>query len=259
MTARPLIVANWKMNRMPSQAPVFVERFVTALGPGARDLGRRVDIAIAPAFPALDRLGQALARHPIDLAAQNVHPEPEGAFTGEVSASMLRDLGCVYVLTGHSERRQIFGEDDADVAARTHRLVEYDLRPILCVGETLAEREAGTTLEVVERQLSSVLGKAPDGLAARLVVAYEPVWAIGTGRTATPEIAQEVHASIRETLLACLGETGGETRILYGGSVKPDNARELMAQPDVNGALVGGASLDPDAFAKIALACLEIA
>ncbi len=271
MSRLPLIVGNWKMNLSPSQAEAFAQRLgpvlaeATAAEPNA--LGERFEMAIAPAAPALDRLGQALGRlvqaHAqakssggIALAAQNLHAEASGAFTGEVSLEMLEDLGCRYALIGHSERRHVFGENDAFIAAKAQRLVGSRVAPILCVGETLEEREREATLEVVGRQLQSALSATGDGLAAQLVVAYEPVWAIGTGRTATPDLAQDVHAAIRKALVAHYGAAGEQTRILYGGSVKPSNARELLAQPDIDGALVGGASLDPNDFASIAAACL---
>jgi triosephosphate isomerase len=254
---RPLIVANWKMNVTTSQAVVFAARFLRLIEPHADRLSDAVEVASAPAYPALDRLSTALASSGVELAAQNLHPAERGAFTGEVSLAMLEDLGCRFVLIGHSERRHLFGEDEALIAAKARRLVGSSIRPILCLGETLAQHEQGAALEVVASQLSSVLDATGDGLASQLVVAYEPVWAIGTGRTATPEIAQAVHAEIRNRLIDHFGESGHGTRILYGGSVKPSNARELLAQPDVDGALVGGASLDPEAFASIALASLE--
>ena len=257
MNRLPLVCANWKMNLTASEAAEFAEAFRRRAGELGDVLDRRIEIAIAPAHPALDRLGGALTGSGIHLAAQNLHAEAAGAFTGEVSLAMLVDLGCRYALIGHSERRQLFGESDEDVAAKARRLEGSTVRPILCVGETLEERERGATLEVVRRQLAAVLDGA-DGLRDELVVAYEPVWAIGTGRTATPEMAQEVHAEIRQALRDRLDEVGDRIRVLYGGSVKPSNARELLSQPDVDGALVGGASLDPEAFASIALACLEI-
>ncbi|HIF91980.1 MAG: triose-phosphate isomerase [Myxococcales bacterium] len=257
MNRIPLLVANWKMNLNAGEAAKFARAFRELIAPARADLGQRFEIAIAPAYPALDRLGQALEGSGIGLAAQNVHAEPSGAFTGEISISMLEDLGCRYALIGHSERRRIFGETDLAIQAKAKRLEESPVAPILCVGETLGEREAGSTLEIVARQLDTALDGASHGLASRLVVAYEPIWAIGTGRTATPEIAQTVHAAIRKTLIARLGSIASDTRILYGGSVMPSNARELLSQSDVNGALVGGASLDPESFAKIALASLE--
>ena len=264
MSRRPFVCANWKMNLTPSEAARYAQdlkaRLAASPDSAARSANHSADqgteIAIAPAHPALDRLSKSLAGSPVQLAAQNLHAEESGAFTGEVSLAMLLDLGCRYALIGHSERRHIFGETDEDVAAKARRLQGSSIRPILCIGETLEERDREATLEVVGRQLSSVLDVA-DGLGAELVVAYEPVWAIGTGRTATPDTAQEVHAVIRKALCDRLGTAGDQIRILYGGSVKPSNARELLSQPDVDGALVGGASLDPEAFASITLACLE--
>ena len=257
MARIPFLVANWKMNLCASEASRFAQRFLERLQPHASDLGTRFDIAIAPAFPVLDRLGHALAGSGIGLAAQNLSAEASGALTGEVSLSMLEDLGCAFALIGHSERRQLFGESDALIRAKAQRLEGSRIAPILCLGETLEQREAGQTLEIVDHQLLAVLDGTGDGLARQLVVAYEPIWAIGTGRTATPEIAQTVHAAIRKTLIARLGPIGEQTRILYGGSVKSSNARELLSQHDVDGALIGGASLDPDSFAEIALASLE--
>jgi triosephosphate isomerase len=251
------MVANWKMNLTPSETEAFASRFNSLMQPHTEALEARLEIAIAPAYPALDRLGRALAGTGIKLAAQNLHAEESGAFTGEVSLAMLEDLGCDFALIGHSERRQLFGELDPMIAAKARRLESSSVCPILCVGETLDQREGDATLAVVEAQLSAVLDVTGDGLASQMVVAYEPVWAIGTGRTATPEIAQTVHSAIRQTLVSRLGEVGRGTRILYGGSVKPSNARALLSQPDIDGALVGGASLDPESFAKLALASLE--
>jgi triosephosphate isomerase len=253
----PMMVANWKMNPTASESAAFAERLVPQIQPHAKALGGRFEVAIAPAYPALDRLGRALAGSGIKLAAQNLHADESGAFTGEVSLAMLEDLGCEFALIGHSERRHLFGELDQVVAAKAQRLEASSVAPILCVGETLEQREQDATLAVVDAQIAAVLDATGVGLASRLVVAYEPVWAIGTGRTATPEMAQTVHAAIRKTLVARLGEVGNRTRILYGGSVKPSNASALLSQPDIDGALVGGASLDPDSFAKLALASLE--
>jgi triosephosphate isomerase len=198
-----------------------------------------IDVAVCPPFTSLAVAVQVLAGTDIAVAAQNVHWEPEGAFTGEVSAPMLRELGVYGAIVGHSERRQFFGETDEGVGRRAKGALEAGLSVIACVGETEAEREAGETEDVLRRQLSVL--EAEDNL----VVAYEPVWAIGTGKTATPEIAQEAHAFIKGLL---------DLPVLYGGSVKPDNAAELLAQPDVDGALVGGASLDVESFAAICLA-----
>lgn len=253
----PLIVANWKMNLTASESEDFVDRFLPLMRPHRESLGAHFEVALAPAYPVLDRLGTALEGSRIQLAAQNLNAEESGAFTGEVSLAMLEDLHCAFALIGHSERRQLFGETDAVIAAKAQRLEGSQIRPILCVGETLDQREKGATLAVVEAQLGAVLDVTGYGLAGRLVVAYEPIWAIGTGRTATPETAQTVHAAIRKILVGRLGEIGRGIRILYGGSVKPSNAKALLSQPDVDGALVGGASLDPDSFATLALASLE--
>lgn len=254
MTRRPFVCANWKMHRRPSEAPAFVEALRAELGDGAAP-DAAVEVAIAPPHPTLDRLGDALRGTGVGLAAQNVHPEAEGAFTGEVSVAMLEDLGCRYALAGHSERRQLFGETDAFVAAKVVALLGTTVRPILCLGETLEEREAGRTEAILARQLGAALDAIVAGAAREradeLVVAYEPVWAIGTGRTATPEIAQAAHATLRSGLRDHLGEPADAIRILYGGSVKPSNAGELLSQPDIDGALVGGASLEPDSFAAI--------
>jgi triosephosphate isomerase len=244
---RPLFVANWKMHKTAAEAADFVQKLLPRLA-GMRAL----DVAIAPPFPALERVGRALAGSPVALAAQNVNPAAAGAFTGEVAPGMLAELGCRYAIVGHSERRALYGETSAFVARKAAALLAHEIHPIVCVGETLPEREAGRTLEVVREQLAQSLAEIPDGRGEQVVIAYEPVWAIGTGRTATPELAQEVHAFLRERLAARFGDAGARIRIQYGGSVKPDNVAALMAQPDIDGALVGGASLDPESFARIA-------
>jgi triosephosphate isomerase len=244
------------MNHTPREAAAWARAFGDRIAPYAARFKEHLELAVAPPSPALDRLGEPLKEIGVHLAAQNVHAEASGAFTGEVSAGMLEELGCRYVLIGHSERRQLFGEQDIEIAAKARRLQSSTLRPILCVGETLQERERNATLEVVERQLRTVLETA-DGLGATLVVAYEPVWAIGTGQTASPEVAQDVHSALRGLLIERLGEVGRDVRILYGGSVKPANAGALLSQADIDGALVGGASLDPESFATLALASLE--
>jgi triosephosphate isomerase len=210
------------------------------------------DVVIAPPFTALAAAAQALAGSPIALCAQNMHWEREGAFTGEVSPPMLLDAGCTLVILGHSERRQLFGETDEGVSRKGRAAVDHGLTPILCVGETLAERESDRTMEVVERQVERALRALTPDEAGRVIVAYEPVWAIGTGRVATPEQAQEVHRFIRRQVSGSHGEpVAAALRILYGGSVKPDNAAGLMAQPDIDGALVGGASLKAESFLRI--------
>jgi len=244
---RPFIAANWKLHKDRGEARAFVADFL----PRVAALGN-VDVAIAPPAPLLDCVGQALQGSAVALAAQNVHPEPSGAFTGEVSAPMLAELGCRYTIVGHSERRALFGESDAFVAAKAAALLAHGNRPIVCVGETLEQREAERTLDVLASQLAGSLAAVPADRARDLVIAYEPVWAIGTGRTATPETAQAAHAFLREQLVARFGaDAGAAIQIQYGGSVKPDNTAELMAQPDIDGALVGGASLEAASFAQI--------
>jgi triosephosphate isomerase len=227
----------------------------------ARELRKRMgdergcEVGIAPPFTALHPVRGALNGSRIGLAAQDVFWEPQGAWTGEVSAPMLAEVGCAYVIVGHSERRQHFGETDAQVNKKARAVLGAGLTPIVCVGELLAEREAGKTLDVVGRQVREGLAGLSADDAAKLVIAYEPVWAIGTGKTATPEQAQEVHAVIRTLLAGLFGARAADgIRIQYGGSVKPDNAADLMSRPDVDGALVGGASLKADDFAKIVAA-----
>jgi triosephosphate isomerase len=243
---RPAIAANWKMHKTAGEARAFVEDFL----PRVKDAAG-VDVILAPPFTALESMAAALRGSAVALAAQNVNAEEKGAFTGEIAPSMLSDLDCAYVIVGHSERRTLYGESDATVAAKAAAGLRHGLRPIVCVGESLEDREAGRTESVIGRQLEGSLAGLPEDRAEELVVAYEPIWAIGTGRTATPELAQEVHAAIRARLVERFGEAAHAIRIQYGGSVKPDNVRALMAQPDIDGALVGGASLEPGSFARI--------
>lgn len=248
MTARtPLIAGNWKMHGLRDDA----ERLARAVVDGCSDLSDR-EVLLAPPFTALDVVAGAVRGSAIYLGAQNVHWEDHGAYTGEVSTAMLRDVGCSHVIIGHSERRQHFGETDANVARKVRASQASGLVPIVCVGETAAERAAGTTLEVIARQLhDGLLGPETTAIAS-LVVAYEPVWAIGTGEVATPDLAQAVHAFIREVLAGLFeSQAAAGCRILYGGSVKPDNVDELMKEPDIDGVLVGGASLDAKAFLRI--------
>ncbi|UCG39439.1 MAG: triose-phosphate isomerase [bacterium] len=247
MKKRPFIVANWKMNKTISECVDFVEEFLPLVS-----MVEDVDVALAPPFTSLTAVARALGPGRVSLAAQNMHWEESGAFTGEISPVMLRDAGCGYVIIGHSERRQYFGEGEGEVSRKVASALREGLVPILCVGETLGEREYGKTFEVVERQLRGALDGIVLESGAELVVAYEPVWAIGTGKTATPEEAQEVHHFIRGLLANIFGsESAGNTRILYGGSVKPDNAASLMGMADIDGGLVGGASLQPESFARI--------
>ncbi len=241
----PLMVGNWKMHKTAAEAALLVEGLKPIVA-AVRDL----EVVVCPPFPALAAVARAAADSPIGLGAQNLHWEKEGAFTGEVSAPMLAELGCTYVIVGHSERRQHFAETDEIVQRKARAAVTAGLRPIVCIGESLREREAGTALDVLEAQVKgSLRGLSGD---SGIVVAYEPVWAIGTGRTATSVQAQEVHTFLRKLVESLWSPAAAAaTRILYGGSVKPDSARDLMAQPDVDGALVGGASLDPNSFGKI--------
>jgi triosephosphate isomerase len=247
------VCGNWKMHKTQAESRALVQ----ALAPLVAGLAGKVQVAVAPPFTSLAAAGDALAGTGMELAAQDVHWEAQGAFTGEVSAAMLADAGCRHGIVGHSERRQLFGETDETVRKKVGALLAAGIRPIVCVGELLAEREAGRTLEVVGRQVRGGLaGLAPEAVAS-LTVAYEPVWAIGTGKTATTAQAQEVHAAIRALLRELAGAAADQVRIQYGGSVKPDNAAELMSQPDVDGALVGGASLKADDFAKIVRGALR--
>jgi len=243
---QPIFAGNWKMHKTVSEALDFVERFLPLVR-GASD----VEVVLAPPFTALDAVARRIAGSPVLLAAQNVHAEAKGAFTGEISTAMLADLGCRYAIIGHSERRTLFGETDEGVARKALALLAREIRPIVCIGETLAEREAGQTFAVLEQQLSGSLTGVPAARADEVVIAYEPIWAIGTGRTATPEIAQEAHAFVRDRLVKQFGAVSKSMRIQYGGSVKPENAATLMGMPDIDGALVGGASLDPRDFARI--------
>jgi len=252
---KKIIAANWKMNMTQSEATGFIETFLLELGESIE-----VEVVIVPPFTAIAAVNLALrdAQH-IKVGAQNMHWERAGAFTGEISPAMLRDLFVRYVVLGHSERRTLFGETDEMVNRKVRAAHEAMLRPILCVGETLEERERGDVEKVLGTQLRGSLA----GLGAKemqeTVVAYEPVWAIGTGKTATAEQAQEAHAFVRRTLAEISDKaTADKMRVQYGGSVKPDNARTLMSQPDIDGALVGGASLDPRSFAQIVKGSQEL-
>ncbi len=243
---RPIFAANWKMNMNSAELTAFTSRFIPLVADA-----NEVDIVIAPPFTLLDRLSQQIAGTAIQAAGQNVNPEESGAFTGEIATGMLADLGCSYAIVGHSERRALYAESDEFIARKAEALLDHRIHPIVCVGETLEQRDAGRALEVVETQIRESLARIPSDQAEQVVVAYEPVWAIGTGRTATPENAQQVHEHIRKRLAAKFGEAGNRIRIQYGGSVKPETVYDLMNQPDIDGALVGGASLDPEAFARI--------
>jgi triosephosphate isomerase len=250
---RPLVAGNWKMN-LGGPAGVELAGTVVHLAPSVP----HVDLVVAPPFTALAACAHECDGSRVEVAAQNLHPKDSGAFTGEVSAPMLRDCGCSWVIVGHSERRQYFGETDAFVAEKVAAALKGQLVPIICIGETLEEREGGRTLAVVERQLKAFLPVIA-ATSKPVAIAYEPVWAIGTGRNAGPSEAQEVHGALRGWLAAASAELASGTRILYGGSVKADNAKGLLAAPDVDGALVGGASLDAASFAAIVRAAEALA
>ena len=239
MARKKFVCGNWKMHRTAAEAGALA-REVRAAAEGLAD---RVDVVIVPPFTALWAAGAELAGSRIGLGAQDVFWESQGAFTGQVSAPMLVDAGCRFVLVGHSERRQFFGDTDETVRKKASAALAAGLHPVVCVGETLPERESGRTLEVVGRQVRGALSGLAAAQIGRLTVAYAPVWAIGTGKTASSAQAQEVHAAIRAILRELAPAAAENVRILYGGSVKPDNAAELLSQPDVDGALVGGASL----------------
>ncbi|MBM4361616.1 MAG: triose-phosphate isomerase [Deltaproteobacteria bacterium] len=249
-TRAPLIAGNWKMFHGGATGVALAH----GVAQGARGL-RGVEIVVAPPFTALAAVAHEVQGSPVEVAAQNMAARAEGAFTGEVSAPMLLESGCRWVILGHSERRQLYGETDEAVREKTRAALAAGLRPIVCIGETLAEREAGTTLAVLARQVDAFAGELV-ATAGTAVVAYEPVWAIGTGKVAGPDQAQEAHAAVRARLAAAAPDLAARTRILYGGSVKADNAGALLACPDVDGALVGGASLDPASFLAIARAAL---
>ncbi len=247
MARKPLIAGNWKMYKTIPEALELVsdlKRLVSRV--------RNVDVIIAPPCTALHAVVHKLDDSRIMVSAQNVHPAGEGAYTGEVSVAMLKDVGCSHVIIGHSERRQFFGDTDRFVADKVKATLKGGLIPILCVGETLSERENGRALDVVRNQMVMGMEPVAKEVAHSVVIAYEPVWAIGTGKTATPAQAQEMHAFIRGLVRDLYGaEVASEIRILYGGSVKPDNIDNLMAQGDIDGALVGGASLQAESFARI--------
>ncbi len=247
MGRRLFIAGNWKLHKGPQEADTLATALKRALGDE-----HAVDIAVAPPYISIPAVVGRLKHTGIHVAGQDLHPALEGAYTSAISGEMLKDAGCAYTLVGHSERRSVFGDDDPTVNAKVHAAYRAGLLPILCCGETLAQREAGQAMEVVAGQLSAGLaGLAPDQVVST-TIAYEPVWAIGTGVTASPDQAQEMHASIREWLSHQYPPfVPLQTRIQYGGSVKPGNARDLLGQPDIDGALVGGASLDADSFLAI--------
>jgi triosephosphate isomerase (TIM) len=246
-TRVPIIAGNWKMYKTSAEGAAFI----TQLAPQVTGLDDR-EIVVAPPFTALSEAARAASATPIRVAAQNMFWEEDGPYTGEVSPTMLADLGVTAVIIGHSERRQHFGETDAGVQKKAHAALDHGLLPIVCVGESETERESGRTGEVLSRQIAGGLSLLQLDDAERIAIAYEPVWAIGTGKTATPEIAQDTIGFIRRRFAEAAGaEAADVVRILYGGSVRPDNIDELMAQPDIDGVLVGGASLKVESFARI--------
>ena len=244
---KKLIAANWKMYKTAEQAQAFVSALLPLVWEHTRD-----DIVLCPPFLSIPAVVEAVHGSRIAVGAQDMSWEKEGAYTGEVSAHMLLAAGCTHVIIGHSERRQYFGETDDTVNRKLRAALAVGLKPIVCIGEQLAEREGGITEDVLRRQCSIAFREISGGEAIPLIVAYEPCWAIGTGRTATPELAAEAHRTIRFEAEQAFGEgVATQMRILYGGSVKPENAHALMSQPEIDGALVGGASLDPKSFASI--------
>ncbi|HKN32193.1 MAG TPA: triose-phosphate isomerase [Terriglobales bacterium] len=242
-----LIAANWKMYKTPDQTCAFFREFLPMVAGHDRD-----EVAVFPPFIDLPAAAEAAKGSNVSVGGQDLYWEKEGAFTGEISPAMLLSLGCTHVIIGHSERRQYFGETDDTVNLKLKAALEAGLTPIVCVGEVLEEREAGLTDDVLRRQCVRAFHKLSGKKASKLVIAYEPVWAIGTGKTATPQIAAEAHALIRGEVAKALGDSlATNVRILYGGSVKPENAKALMAEEEIDGALVGGASLDPKSFTAI--------
>lgn len=245
---KKIVAGNWKMHGNCQSNASLVDAILEGVG------SVNCEVVVCPPFPYLAQVSSRLSLTSVSLGAQTVSQFPQGAFTGEVSASMLAEFGCQYVLVGHSERRSLCSETDDLVAEKAFMVFQSGMRPIVCVGETLAEREAGKTDLVIQRQVGAILQRLNSVGLGGVVIAYEPVWAIGTGRTATPEQAQEVHSAIRAQVSACDPVAANELRILYGGSVKPQSAAELFVQPDIDGGLVGGAALVADDFLAICLA-----
>ncbi len=247
MSRKPIIAGNWKMNLGIAEGLTLATEVRNRVS-----RVRNVEVVLGPNYASLHAIAQRVGESHIRVAAQNCHAAPSGAFTGELSVAMLKEAGCTYVIVGHSERRALFGETNEGVGEKARSIIDGGLLPIVCVGESLAEREAGRTLDVVFGQLDAGLGQLEASEIPDTVVAYEPVWAIGTGKTATPAQAQEVHAALRKRIAESFGaEAAARIRLQYGGSVKPANIRELMAQEDIDGALVGGASLKAESFTQI--------
>lgn len=248
---KKFVAGNWKMYKDKSETLELISELKAKLNTSIPD----VEIAICPPYTSLELASELIKNSPIRLGAQNMHSEIDGAYTGEISAKMLKSFGVEYVILGHSERRTYFKETDEFINQKIRRAIEFDLRPIFCLGETLEERENGKTFEVVDNQLTKGLFSISRIDLEKIVIAYEPVWAIGTGKTATPEQAQEVHAFLRKKISEIYDtEVASRIKILYGGSVKPENARDLFMQPDIDGGLIGGACLKADSFYQIILA-----
>jgi len=244
---KKVIAGNWKMNKDLNESQDLISKIINGLG-----IDTKCDIIVCPPFTSLNEVSSLIKTTPVKLGAQNLHFEDSGAFTGEISASMLKSVGCEYVIIGHSERRNIFGEQDEVINKKIKKALEHSLKPIFCVGELLEQREDGTTMEVVKNQILNGLKDITPEQLSEIIVAYEPVWAIGTGKTATPEQAQEVHAFIRELVVENFSEDVADNLVIqYGGSVKPDNAGELLSKKDIDGALVGGACLKANSFLGI--------
>jgi len=244
---KKVIAGNWKMNKDLNESQDLVSKIINGLGNDTK-----CNVIVCPPFTSLNEVSSLIQTTPVKLGAQNLHFEDSGAFTGEISASMLKSVGCEYVIIGHSERRNIFGEPDEVINKKIMKALEHGLKPIFCVGELLEQREDGTTMEVVKNQILNGLKNITMEQLSEIIVAYEPVWAIGTGKTATPEQAQEVHAAIRELIVENFSEKVADNLVIqYGGSVKPENAGELLSKKDIDGALVGGACLKADSFLGI--------
>ncbi|OGU62781.1 MAG: triose-phosphate isomerase [Ignavibacteria bacterium RBG_13_36_8] len=245
---RKVIAGNWKMNKNLSESVSLISEIVNKI----KKIKTKVDIIICPPFTSLDTAGELIKNSSIKLGAQNMHSEDSGAYTGEISAAMLKSIGCEYVILGHSERRTIFHENDEMINKKMKKALENNLKPIFCIGESLEEREKGITFDIIKEQLERGLTGINNTNLENIIIAYEPVWAIGTGKTATPSQAQEVHEFIRKCAKENLSNSSAENLIIqYGGSVKPENSAELLNQPDIDGALIGGACLIADSFVKI--------
>ena len=244
---KKVIAGNWKMNNDLNESQDLVSKIINCLGNDTK-----CDVIVCPPFTSLNEVSSLIKNTPVKLGAQNLYFEDSGEFTGEISAAMLKSIGCEYVIIGHSERRTIFGELDDVINKKIQRALKHNLNPIFCVGELLEQREDGTTMEVVKNQILTGLKDITPAQLSEIIIAYEPVWAIGTGKTATPEQAQEVHAAIRELIVENFSEDVADNLVIqYGGSVKPDNAGELLSKKDIDGALVGGACLKADSFLGI--------